>query len=338
MKLVKHVPAEVMEFERHDDYYFQPKYGGYEDRRPKFSSLRLLPVPEEATRVAAIRSGQADIAPASLAAKGQIESDGGRLVYVRESAYPRMVFVACWKDPSKPCIDQRVRQALIYALDKELIRDTLFGPEVMEVRGWGHATPSAMGYASELDPFPYDPEKARQLLADAGYPGGEGFGEFKISTFQSSVIPFLTESAQVAADMWKKELGIEADIVVKDEGAHYDAVFAGEVVGWLRWEDNEGRWDGSGLTSIVYGNPDREVRPHNNPEIFELMDNAMAIFDPEERDRVFQDVYRRLKDEAWEFSIGYVNAPWAVNSRVLTWGPYPLSFFPGAALHTVTLE
>ena len=66
MVLTDHVPAEVMEFERFDDYYYQPENGFDEDRRVKFSTLELRLVPEEATRVAAIRSGEADVAPASL--------------------------------------------------------------------------------------------------------------------------------------------------------------------------------------------------------------------------------------------------------------------------------
>ena len=66
MKLVRHVPAEVMEFERFDDYYYQPKHGLPEDRRMKFTFLDMLLVPEEATRVAAMRAGETDIAPVSL--------------------------------------------------------------------------------------------------------------------------------------------------------------------------------------------------------------------------------------------------------------------------------
>jgi len=331
-----------MELERFDDYYFQPKNGLYEDRRPKFDVLRLEPVPEEATRIAAIRAGEADIAAASLDAKSSIEAGGGRLVFVQQSAYPRVVWQSCWQDPTLPCNDKRVRQALAFAIDKEAMRDKLFGAEVLVIAGWGLATPATMGYAPDLDPFPYDPDKARALLAEAGYPGGEGFPEINISTFKSSVLPFLTESAQVAADSWKRELGIDVKIVVKDEGAHYDAFYdiegPGEGVGWLRWEDNEGRWDGSGMTNGVFGPSDKETRAHNDQEIFDLVDAAMAVFDPEERDKVFVSLYRRLREEAYEFSFGYVNAPWAVSSSIATWEPYPLTFFPGAALHTITLK
>lgn len=74
MKLVRYVPAEVMAFERFDDFYHQPKNGLPEDRRVKFKSLDLRLVPEEATRIAAIRAGEADIAPVSLASRKQVEA------------------------------------------------------------------------------------------------------------------------------------------------------------------------------------------------------------------------------------------------------------------------
>ena len=65
----KFVPSEVIEFERFSDFYFQPANGFDEDRTVKFATLDLRLVPEEATRVAALRAGDADIAPVSLRAR-----------------------------------------------------------------------------------------------------------------------------------------------------------------------------------------------------------------------------------------------------------------------------
>ncbi|HZA25888.1 MAG TPA: ABC transporter substrate-binding protein, partial [Dehalococcoidia bacterium] len=209
MSFVRHVPSEVMEFARFDDYYFQPDNGFYEDRRVKFTSLDLRLVPEEATRVAALRAGEADIAPVSLDSREQVEADGGRLVFGQEGVYLRVMLMGCW-DPAYPCAKEQVRQALAYAIDKELMRDQLFGgPEVFQVKGWAKVTPSTIGYSPDLDPFPYDPEKARQLMAEAGYPNGEGFGKLIVNTWVSTAMPFLPESAQLAADFWKTELGID---------------------------------------------------------------------------------------------------------------------------------
>jgi ABC-type transport system substrate-binding protein len=128
-------------------------------------------VPEEATRVVALRAGDADIVPASLATKAQVEAGGGRLIFA-----PEGVFLEVRR------YDKRVRQALDYAINKELIQNRVYGSlDVFGLEGWASVTPSTMGYTPELD-WPYDPDKARQLLADAGYPNGEGFGKLIINT------------------------------------------------------------------------------------------------------------------------------------------------------------
>ena len=79
-KLVGHVPADSMTFERFDDYYQQPDNGFPIDLRPNFTTLELLLVPEEATRVAALRAGDADIAPITMGSKNQVEAGGGRIL------------------------------------------------------------------------------------------------------------------------------------------------------------------------------------------------------------------------------------------------------------------
>jgi ABC-type transport system substrate-binding protein len=85
MRLTNHVKASVMTFERFDDLYYQTENGFSEDKRVNFQTLDMFVVPEEATRVSAIRAGEADIVPASLATKEQIEAGGGRLVMGRKA-------------------------------------------------------------------------------------------------------------------------------------------------------------------------------------------------------------------------------------------------------------
>jgi peptide/nickel transport system substrate-binding protein len=231
-----------------------------------------------------------------------------------------------------------VRQALAYALDKELIRDRLYGgPEVYETRGWQFATPSALGYSPELDPFPYDPEKARQLLAEAGYPGGEGFGKFIVNTWVSQAMPLLPESARLAADMWRNDLGLDVEVRVGDEGALNRASRTEELHGQMTWRDNEARLDGGSILLSSYGSPDQGNRLHEDPELYEMITTALSVVDPAERPQALNEVYRRLNEENYEIGIGYVNIPWGVSPRVETWQPFTFSFYP-SGLHTITLK
>jgi peptide/nickel transport system substrate-binding protein len=272
LKLTRHIQAEVMEFERFDDFYYQPENGLPEDRRVKVKSWALRLIPEEATRVAAIRAGEADIAPASLATKEQVEAGGGRLrlIFGPEGVYVQVRLDGCWVDPNFPCHDKRVRQALDCAINKETLRDQLYGGEVFQAKGWGHVTPSALGYSPELDPRPFDPDKARQLLAEAGYPGGQGFGKLIVNTWVSTSMPYLPESAQIAADSLRRELGIEVEVRVGDEATINEARRAGDLAGQITWRDNEARLDGASIIRSGYGTPDLEDRYHNDPELFNL--------------------------------------------------------------------
>jgi peptide/nickel transport system substrate-binding protein len=193
-KVVKHVPLQTITFERFDDYFYQPANGFPTDKRYKFAELELQQVPEEATRAAALQAGEGDIAALSLATRKQVEAGGGRLIFSGESVIIESHLWGCWK-PEFPCHDVRVRQALNYTVDKELLRDRLLGgPEVMEIDGWWVVTPSTIGYSPELKPWPFDPDKARQLLAEAGYktptnPSGKDFGKLVVNTLPGPAGP-----------------------------------------------------------------------------------------------------------------------------------------------------
>lgn len=335
-RLVKHVPAELMAFERFDDYYYQPMNGLPEDRRLKFKFLDLRLIPEEATRVAAIRTGEADISQVSLVTRKQVEAGGGHLVFGAEGALFEALPMGCYK-AQHPCHDKRVRQALDLAIDKTVIRDRLFGgPEVFQVKGWTNVTPSSIGYSPDLDPRPQDVAKARQLLADAGYPGGKGFGKLVVNTWGSAGMPFLPESAQLAADFWRRELGLDVEVKVGDEAALKSAFLTDELHGQIRWGDNEGRLDPSGLYGSKYGTPGHGRRLHEDPMLYELVNQTLAVFDPTKRSDAFNKLHKQLREENYELSIGFVNIPWALGSRV-AWQPWPLSFYLSNP-HGITLK
>jgi len=336
-KMIKHVPSEVMSFERFEDYYYQSKNGLPEDRRPKFKSLDLRLVPEEATRVAAVRSGEADIAPASIATKKQVEAGGGRLVFGPEGLYVRVMVLGCYK-PQFPCNKKEVRQAMDLAIDKNIIRDKLFGgPDVFQVKGWAHVTPSTIGYSKELDPWPQDAAKARQLLAQAGYPNGQGFGKLIVNTWVSTAMPFLPESAQLAADFWRKELGLDVEVKVGDEAALKRDTLTEALHGQVLWRDNEAGLDKSSVILSSYGSPTHGARLHQTQDLFDLTQRTLGVVDPVERAKANNELAKRSRDESYELGIGYMNIPWAVGPRVTQWQPYPLAFYP-SNIHGIVLK
>src|ERR671915_1741233 len=338
MRFVEHVQASTITFERFADYYYQPDNGFPEDKRVNFERLTLHLVPEESTRVAALQAGDADIAPISVASREQLENGGGRVIFGKEGSYVWVPFVWCWADPDLPCNKKEFRQALHYAIDKEVIRDQLYGgPEVFQVKGWAPVTPSTIGYTPELDPFPFDPERARQLLAEAGYPGGEGVPPIVLHTWQSTSIPFQTEAAQLAAEFWRRELGLDVEGRVGDSTAIREAWAAGELNGDIIWRDNETRRDAADTLLSGYVDFESGTLRSKDPELVRGAQEVVQILDEEERAQALAEFYPVLREAGYEIGIGYVNIPWGVGPGVEAWEPYPLA--PNiSALHTVRLK
>ncbi len=326
MKLVRHVPFEVMQFERFDDYY-DP------DTRVRFRSMDLRLVPEEATRIAALRAKEVDIAPVSLGARKQVEAGGSRLVFSLEGSYLQGE-LWCWK-AEFACSKTKVRQALAYALDMNLFRDKLWGPEVFVPKGWAWVTPATIGYSPELDPV-FDPQKARQLLAEAGYPGGKGFPTLVVNVWSSRAVPYLPESAQLAADMWKKELGIPVEVKLGEEAALKKDRLGG-LHGQVLWRDNETRTDGSSSARTSFGTPGHAAAQTDDPAIFKLVEETLAVVDPTKRHDAFNKLYRVLREEQYRLGPGYINLPWGVGPRIVEWTPFPMAFWP-SGLHTIVLK
>jgi peptide/nickel transport system substrate-binding protein len=338
MKLVDHVRASSMTFERFDDFYFQPANGFPEDKRIPFDEVTLFLVPEESTRVSAIRAGDADIAPVSLQARSQLEAGGGQIIFGREGSYVWVPFMNCWADPNFSCAKKEFRQALGYAINKELIRDNLYGgDEVFQIKGWAAVTPSTIGYHTDLDPFPFDPDKARQLMIEAGYPGGEGADKIVLHTWESTSMPFQTEAAQLAAEFWRTELGLDVEVRVGNSSAIRGAWANGELNGEIIWRDNETRRDATSTMNSGYADAEAAIRRSDDPDFRLIAQAATRTVDDDERAIAMAELYKLAKEEGYEIGIGYANIPWGVGSRIASWEPYPLA--PNVSgLHTVRLK
>jgi peptide/nickel transport system substrate-binding protein len=346
-KVVNHVPLESITFERFDDFYYQPDNGFPTDKRYKFMELELRQVPEEATRAAALQAGEGDIAALSLATRKQVEDGGGRLVFSPESVIIESHLWGCWK-PEQPCSDRRVRQAFNYAVDKELLRDRLLGgPEVMEIDGWWVVTPSTIGYSPELKPWPFDPDKARQLMAEAGYktptnPSGKDYGTLVINTYLDPLVPNLIESAQLTADVWRNELGLDVEVRVMDKVTFNQVrtLSFEDFDGTVNWVAQNTRLDAAGITRLYFltlqkGGP--STRVHASPELFDLVEQTLAATGQPGYEEVYNSGYQRLREEAYQISVGYINAPVGVGPRIVSWEPYRVAEYI-SALHTIVLK
>jgi ABC-type transport system substrate-binding protein len=258
------------------------------DRQYAFDQMSIRMVPEQATQMAALQSGAADIIPADVTVIDQIRSAGARVIFSPEST---VIWINAWNcNPESPqtqgkdkqgrplmCADQRVRYALDYAIDKKAIQEFFGGPEVFQIKGTAAISPSGLGYQPDLNPFPYDPEKARQLMAEAGYPNGEGFnyGEpFQVWTWDAgATAPRIPEMTQLICSMWKVELNINCEINVGEEVSIKDKQYAGQIPGQYIIRSNEHDYDVGSKFKGRFGTPTGSYISYD-PEIHQLVDKA----------------------------------------------------------------
>jgi peptide/nickel transport system substrate-binding protein len=150
-------------------------FEGYWRKTPSVKRLVFKSMPDETTRAAALKRGEVDIV---YFLNGPVAEDvrrtpGLKLTAVRTNAVFFLDFVDQW-EPKSPWHDRRVRLAASLAIDRKTINQA----ESLGFSGLtGNIVPRHMEFALPLDPHPYDPKQAKQLLIEAGYANGFDGGD-----------------------------------------------------------------------------------------------------------------------------------------------------------------
>ena len=151
-------------------------YPAYWRHVPHVKRLTMKSVPEGTTRVTMVKTGEADI---SIALEGEDAESVRRdprlqLVITRHASSAWIEFAEQW-DPRSPWHDRRMRLAINHALDRTAINESACLGHCVPT---GVIVPRVMDFALQAPAPPYDPNKARHLLAEAGYPNGLDAGDF----------------------------------------------------------------------------------------------------------------------------------------------------------------
>lgn len=166
-------------------------------RPPKVDALHIFALPDVSSRVQAILSDRVDIAVAmSRDDILAIETGGGRGDVGKTASVLGISFILAQIADDHPLQDKRVRQALNYAVNKDAYIDALFGGLTKSASQ--PSTEAGFGYNQDVKAYPYDPDRARALLADAGYADGFSFTAQVTIGGGASLAPAYQ---QVAADL-----------------------------------------------------------------------------------------------------------------------------------------
>ena len=180
------------------------------------AGVRFLAYDNGDTEERAFRAGQVDVTMSVPASK--LPGYHAPMLHTQPLAETRYLSLNCTRPPLD---DPRVRRALALVLDRAaLVGQVLRGGQQP---AFGLVPPGIGGYiASPL--FATDPAEARRLLAAAGFPEGKGFPQLELSTWTNVVV------LEAIQQMWRRELGIESNIVQHEAKVHLAALAAGDYV------------------------------------------------------------------------------------------------------------
>jgi len=254
----------------------------------------LRPVPDDMARAAGIEAGEFDIATnIPIANAAAIEAAGKKIVEVPSYRIFSLELSNLEMHPS-PMHDKLVRQAVNYAIDKEGIIDGLFEGRAKRLNGQLLRS-NQLGYNPDLTDYPYDPEKAKALLAEAGYPNGFDI-DFR---FPSGRYVQDQEVATAIAGMLEA-VGIRPNMIQLEAGEFLRQLVNRELapVGYV----GLGPADDPDLQMAQYRSNWRYSYV-SDPEIDRLIDAGAAEMNSDKRAAIYQELSAYMREQA---SVGYL--------------------------------
>jgi peptide/nickel transport system substrate-binding protein len=288
----------------------------WRDGVPKYKTLRFLLVPEESTRLAQLRTGEADLIAISRERVAEVTATGFNVFSKLNDQVVTIYMQQQW-DPV-PVSDKRVRQALNLAIDKEAIMKFVFAGQGVPVAMYPIGSYGVAGGADpKLEPYPYDPVKAKQLLVEAGYPNGF---ETRIYAYVTADLPELHRLAEAVADYLGK-VGVKAQITPMDRAALTTKRVARTLPGELLPWSTPNRSVAIQIATIVNALHHSKAQSTStaDPELDQLIERSLAATDVAEVERLVGEMHRHLYHNANNITIGEVHTNFATNQKVTAW-------------------
>jgi len=308
-KFVEWIEGERVVLERNDDYWGGPA---------KVERLVIRGIQDPTARLAELQAGTIDIA-VNLASDdlSAVEADPN-LEKVVATSELNIGYLAMHQ-ANPPFDNPKVREAVAYAIDRQAIVDAFYAglgsvaQDFLPPSMWGHADVSAR---------PYDPEKAKQLLAEAGFPNGFDTELWFMPVsrpYYPSPEPIATAMATFLADV-----GINAELKTVDWGTYLEqyrqGVFPMYMLGW-----NADYADPDNFLNTFFNQSSQQNwYGWNDPETAKLLSQARRTGVLEERQSLYAQVLTRVHDQVPSIPIAHNTALNAVRSNIAGFLPSPL--------------
>lgn len=281
------LPGNRIVFEGFKDYFLGA---------PNFEELTYLTVPEVSNRMIALETGEVDVAfDIGIMDKETIEnSDNLELVEVESPALLYLGF-----DQTNPKYqNKKLREAIAYAIDNQTFVDVVFKGSA--VAGDSPLPKASPAYDKNVKKYNQDIEKAKKLLAEAGYPNG-----LDIELWCMDDGPRV-DMCVIIQDQLKK-IGINVEIKIFEFGAYVSkTALPNKELYFLSWNSS-----GDGdvalyplFHSTQHGAPGNRSF-YSNPKVDELLDRARVSVDEEERKSLYKEVQNILQEDLTIYALAY---------------------------------
>ncbi len=309
---------------------FADYYGGAPDLEPVspacVDTAVFRVIPEASTRVAALLAGEVDIiqnVPAELVST--LEQVPGIQIKSGAGTTPQWMEMNVNKAPFD---DVRVRQAMNYAVDKQLLIDAIFGGKAVALPG--PLSPYNNYVNKALKPYEYNTEKALALLAEAGWTDSDGDTMLdkngQIFSFTIDTEEYLRAMAEAVAGQLRL-IGIDASVRIWEYSVVKPLLQAGERQAFLGdWGDSafdpvghmEAKWHGL-VAETSYGRGN--FSGYNNERVNELIKQGETTIDPAARVTIYDEAQQLIYDEAPAIFLVLPDVIGAASAEVQNWEP-----------------
>ncbi|MEZ4860789.1 MAG: ABC transporter substrate-binding protein [Caldilineaceae bacterium] len=273
-KFVEWVPDDHITVERNDDWWGDG---------PKLDRIIFRSIPDNSARFAELQAGtvhQADLAQTDLPAA---KEDPNIVIYERPALSTGYIaFQQC----TEPFDKLEVRQAIAHAVNWAALIPAFYG-DYGQVAG-SFQPPAILGSNPAIQPFEYNPDKAKELLAAAGLPDGFETDFWYIPVIRGYFPDSKAIGEAIAADLAK--VGIRVNLQTEDWGAYLDDRNQGKFPMWmLGWGSDNG--DPDNFIGYHFAHPVGEPKAedcYNNDELSQLLIDGRIEADPAKREVIYQ--------------------------------------------------
>lgn len=311
-------PFRLIDFGRGNKVATMEAYADSWRASKDIQSLEYRLVSDKTSRIQALLSNQVDLITGLHVDDVSLVEGLGFTVAVQPNPQVKSIALPnVLHEPEHPLNDARVRRAMNYAVDKASIAEfIMFG--YAEVASQG-VTSNTIGYNANLEPFSYDPDRARALLTEAGYPNGFAI---KIEVATDTTTPDGLMYQKVAQDL--QAIGIDVTlrgITFSDYSSKYAISEWGDADAFnLIWNNSAFQ---DPIRPIEYFSCLRANPFFCAPELVDPIKRSNAEMDPAMRDLLLQDIMSQLHDLApaiWLTSSVYTSA---YNDRIAEFASRP---------------